>query len=166
VHAFNAAVRAADPGLYPSVKSWTDPTAVAVSASAWALTLLLAAVAGLGVLNTAVLTVRERRRDLGVLRSVGMTPRQVTLATVTAMAGLGAAGGLLGVPVGVAAHALAVPAMAGAAGVVLPGAMLDVWHVPGLVLPVLAGVAIAALGAFVPARAAGRTTIARVLHNE
>ena len=41
-----------------------------------ALTLMLAAVAGLGVLNTVVLHTRERVHDLGVFKAVGMTPRQ------------------------------------------------------------------------------------------
>ncbi len=38
------------------------------------LTLLLAIVAGLGVLNTIVLHTRERVHDLGVFKAVGMTP--------------------------------------------------------------------------------------------
>jgi putative ABC transport system permease protein len=45
------------------------------------LTLLLAAVAGLGVLNTVVLQTRERVHDLGVFKAIGMTPRQ-TMAMV------------------------------------------------------------------------------------
>ena len=42
------------------------------------LTLLLAIVAGLGVLNTVVLHTRERVHDLGVFKAIGMTPRQAT----------------------------------------------------------------------------------------
>ena len=38
------------------------------------LTLLLAAVAALGVLNTVVLNTRERIHDLGVFKAIGMTP--------------------------------------------------------------------------------------------
>jgi putative ABC transport system permease protein len=44
--------------------------------------------------------------------------------------------------------------------------MLDVYPAPLLAVFVLAGIAIAALGAFIPARSAARTTIAEVLHNE
>ena len=45
-----------------------------VVAFASLLTLLLGAVAALGVFNTVVLNTRERRRDLGMLKSIGMTP--------------------------------------------------------------------------------------------
>ena len=51
------------------------------------LTLLLAAVAGLGVLNTVVLQTRERVHDLGVFKAVGMTPRQTIAMVVCTVAG-------------------------------------------------------------------------------
>ncbi|GAA4938738.1 putative ABC transport system permease protein [Nonomuraea thailandensis] len=166
VESYNAAVRAADPGLHPVAKSTSDPATVAVIGFASLLTVLLGTVAALGVLNTVVLDARERRRDIGVLKSIGMTPRQVTVMMVTSMAALGAAGGLLGVPVGVAAHRLVVPAMAEAAGIALPAFMVEVWRAPLLALLTPAGVVIAVLGALVPARSAARQTIATVLHNE
>ncbi|MFK4265722.1 FtsX-like permease family protein [Streptomyces milbemycinicus] len=37
---------------------------------------MLTVVAALGVFNTVVLNTRDRRRDLGMLKSIGMTPRQ------------------------------------------------------------------------------------------
>src|SRR6185437_1940460 len=40
------------------------------------LTLLIIAVAGLGVLNTVALQIRERAHDIGVFKALGMTPRQ------------------------------------------------------------------------------------------
>ncbi|MCF6473338.1 FtsX-like permease family protein [Nonomuraea sp. MG754425] len=163
---YHAAVRAADPGLYPVPKSGTDPVTVAVIGFASLLTVLLGTVAALGVFNTVLLDARERRRDLGVLKSIGMTPRQVTVMMVTSMAALGAAGGLLGLPVGVAAHRLVVPAMADAAGLALPEFMVDVWRAPLLVPLPVAGVVIAVLGALVPARSAARLTIAAVLRDE
>ena len=43
-------------------------------ALAGTLTLLLSIAAGLGVLNTVVLHIRDRVHDLGVLKAVGMTP--------------------------------------------------------------------------------------------
>src|SRR5262249_16899694 len=45
------------------------------------LTLMIAVVAGLGVLNTVLLGTRDRVHDLGVFKAVGMTPRQ-TIAMV------------------------------------------------------------------------------------
>ncbi|WP_268240433.1 hypothetical protein [Streptomyces albiflavescens] len=44
--------------------------------------------------------------------------------------------------------------------------MTDVWQAPALTALALAGVAIAVLGALLPARGAARLTIAEVLHNE
>jgi putative ABC transport system permease protein len=47
------------------------------------LTVLVAILAGLGVLNSVLMLTRERVRDLGVFKAVGMTPRQ-TIIMVTA----------------------------------------------------------------------------------
>jgi putative ABC transport system permease protein len=166
VEAYNATVKAADPGLHPVTKSQVDTNSVAIITATSIFTLLLAAVAALGVFNTVVLNTRERRRDLGVLKSIGMTPRQVTVMMVTSMAALGAAGGLLGVPLGVAAHRLVVEAMCAAAGLTAPGFMLDVWGAAGLAALIPAGVVIAMLGAFLPARSAAGVAVAEALRTE
>jgi putative ABC transport system permease protein len=139
---------------------------VMITSFASLITLMLGTVSALGVLNTVVLNTRERRRDLGMLKSVGMTPRQVTAMVVTSMAALGVLGGVLGVPLGVAAHRLIVPITGHAAEVDLPSSIINVWNAPMLGLLALAGVAIAVLGTLVPAGAAARLTIAEVLHSE
>ncbi|OMI33214.1 FtsX-like permease family protein [Streptomyces sparsogenes] len=161
--AYAKAVKASDPGLYLLPGSSTNTTAATVVSFSAVFTVLLTVVAALGVFNTVLLNTRERRRDLGMLKSIGMTPRQVTVMTVTSVAGVGAVGGLLGIPLGIAAHRLLVDHV----GVVaFPESMKDVWHAPQLAVLALAGVAIAVLGALVPARSAARLTIAKVLHNE
>ncbi|MCZ0991562.1 FtsX-like permease family protein [Streptomyces diastatochromogenes] len=163
---YTKAVQAADPGLYSTKNTTVNTDAATVISSAYALTLMLTLVAATGVFNTVVLSARERRRDLGMLKSIGMTPRQVTVMMVVSMAGLGLVGGILGLPLGVAAYHVVIPITEHAAQLTFPDRMLDVWH-PGLMtLLVLAGVAIAALGAVIPARAAARRTIARVLRTE
>ncbi|HEY2669466.1 MAG TPA: FtsX-like permease family protein, partial [Rugosimonospora sp.] len=164
--AYLAAAQAADPGLETLPDGDTDSFLLIVFTTVSLLTLMLGSLAALGVLNTVVLNTRERRRDLGMLKSIGMTPGQVTVMVVTSMAALGAFGGLVGVPLGIVAHRLVIPAMARAAQVAFPDFMLHVFPAPTLVLLVLAGVAIAALGALLPARSAARVTIAEVLHNE
>ena len=68
------------------------------------LTLLLAAVAGLGVLNTVVLQTRERVHDLGVFKAIGMTPRQTIAMVVCSVAGIGLVAGLIAIPAGIAVH--------------------------------------------------------------
>ncbi|MET8944312.1 FtsX-like permease family protein [Streptomyces sp. NPDC004542] len=163
--AYARAVRAADPGLSVQLSGSNSVTGTIVG-SATGLTLMLSLVASLGVFNTAVLNIHDRRRDLGMLKSIGMTPRQVTAMTVTSMAVLGALGSLLGIPLGIAAYEVVMPRMAAGVDITLPSYMTDVWHAPVLGLSALAGVLIAVLGALVPARRAARLTVAEVLHNE
>ena len=161
-----AAVRAADPGLSPWDNSGGDELTPVVTGFSTVLALLLAAVAALGVLNTVALNVLDRRRDLGMLKSIGMTPRQVIMMLVTSMAALGLVAGLLGIPFGLAAHRLVVPLAADAAKITLPDSVMAVWSPLTLALMALCGVLIAVVGALLPARSAARLTIARVLHNE
>ncbi|QRP50997.1 FtsX-like permease family protein [Amycolatopsis sp. FDAARGOS 1241] len=130
---------------------------------------MLGIVSALGVFNTVVLNAHERRRDPGVLKAIGMTPRQVTVMMVTSMGALGALGvlgDLSGLPLGVAVHGLVGPAMLRAAQSDVFGFVTDVYRASMLVLLGLAGVGIAVLGALVPAGRAARTPIAAVLHNE
>ena len=166
VAAYVAAVRTGDPGLEAAPASGGDSAVVAIYSTVTLLTVLLGAVAALGVFNTVVLNSRERRRDLGTLKSIGMTPRQVVLMMVTSMAGLGLAGGLVGIPIGILFQRYAMHAMAEAARIVIPDRMLDVWSVQILVPLLLAGAVIAAVGALLPSRAAARLTIAEALHTE
>jgi putative ABC transport system permease protein len=163
---FVKAVQAGDSGLIETPGQEAGTFVAIVLATVVLLTLMLGTVAALGVFNTVVLNTRERRRDLGMLKSIGMTPAQVVVMVVTSMAALGALGGLLGIPLGIVAHRLVVPAMANGAQVEIPAFMLDVFPIPLLALLVLAGIAISALGAFLPARSAAHLTIAEVLHNE
>ncbi|MGW3492187.1 ABC transporter permease [Streptomyces sp. NPDC001020] len=163
--AYTRAARAIDPGIDP-VPTGPNTGAQTIIGSATLLTAMLAVVASLGVLNTVVLNTRDRRRDLGMLKSIGMTPRQVTVMMVTSMAVLGAIGSLLGIPLGIAGYDLVVPRMADAAETTLPAYMTDVWHAGSLTGLALAGLAIAVLGAYLPARSAARLTVAEALHNE
>ncbi|MEU4214835.1 ABC transporter permease [Actinoplanes sp. NPDC026623] len=166
VGAYLDGVRRGDPGVDAIAVDDGDAFSAILLASVTLLTLMLGTVAALGVFNTVVLNARERRRDLGMLKSIGMTPGQVTAMMVTSMAALGALSGLVGIPIGIATHRLVVPLMVSAAQIALPDFMLHVYSPALLTLLLAVGIAIAALGAFVPARAAARTTIAEVLHNE
>ncbi|MFI0728404.1 ABC transporter permease [Streptomyces sp. NPDC021225] len=159
------AARDADSGI-TTTPTGPNSAAQAIIGSAVALTLMLAVVAALGVFNTVVLNTHDRRRDLGMLKSIGMTPRQVTAMMVTSMALLGALGSLLGIPLGIAGYDLVVPRMADAVDIALPPYMTDVWRPPTLAGLALAGLVIGVLGALIPARRAARLTIAEVLHNE
>lgn len=130
------------------------------------LTLLLVVVAGLGVLNTVVLDTRERVHDLGVVKAIGMTPRQVLAMVLTSAAGIGACAAAVGVPAGVALHHRVVPLMGTAARTGMPRAYIDVYGPVAAALLVLGGLLIAVLGALVPAGWAAGTRATTALRAE
>jgi putative ABC transport system permease protein len=130
------------------------------------LTLLLVAVAGLGVLNTVVLQTRERVHDLGVFKAIGMTPRQTIAMVVCSVAGIGLVAGLIAIPAGIAVHNYVLPVMAHAAQTDVPPSVLNVYQPAELVLLALSGLVIAAAGALLPAGWAARTRTASALRAE
>jgi putative ABC transport system permease protein len=87
------------------------------------LTLMIAAVAGLGVLNTVLLGTRERVHDLGVFKALGMTPRQLTAMVVCWVAGPALAAAVIAVPAATILHSVTLRAMANAAGTGIPGSL-------------------------------------------
>jgi len=131
-----------------------------------ALTLLIAVVAGLGVLNTVVLHTRERVHDLGVFKAIGMTPGQTIAMVVSTVAGTGLAAGLIAIPVGVALHRCVLPVMGKAAQTGLPATVLNVYQAPELILLAVSGLVIAMAGALAPAGWAARTRTATALRAE
>jgi putative ABC transport system permease protein len=139
---------------------------IIVDAMAAILTLMLVAVAGLGVLNSVVLDTRERVHDLGVCKAVGMSPRQTVTMVLASVVGLGAAGGIIGVPAGIALHDYILPLMGQAAGTRLTPGMMSVYHGLELVLLGLGGVVIAVLGAMLPAGWAAKARTATALRTE
>jgi putative ABC transport system permease protein len=130
------------------------------------LTLMLAVVAGLGVLNTVVLSTRERVHDLGVFKAVGMTPRQTIAMVVCWVAGTGLIAGLIAVPAGDVLHRYILPAMANAANTGLPAVIINAYSGWELGILALSGLAIAVVGALLPASWAAGTRTATALHTE
>lgn len=130
------------------------------------LTLMLVVVAGLGVLNTVVLDTRDRVHDLGVLKALGMAPRQTLNMVVTSVAGIGLVAGAVAVPAGVALHHYVTPLMGDAIGMTLPASHIAVYDTRGLALLALGGLVIAVAGALLPAGWAARTTTATALRTE
>ncbi|MFA1545016.1 ABC transporter permease [Actinomadura chokoriensis] len=128
--------------------------------------LIICTAAGLGVLNSVLLSARERSRDLGVLKAIGMAPRQVVLMMVTSMAALGVVAGALGAPLGVLAHR----GVMALTGEMLNSGMAQSWiHVYTWTLllpPACAGLLVAVLGAWGPAVRAAATRTATVLRSE
>lgn len=137
-----------------------------MSALVATLSLMLLAVAALGVLNTVVQDTRERTHDLGIFKALGMTPRQTVSMVLTSVALTGLVAGLIGVPIGTAVEKATITPMGNAVGMHLPPSVTDTYS-PGLVLPLLAGgIAIAVLGALLPAGWAARSRTAAALRTE
>ncbi|NNH72582.1 ABC transporter permease [Nocardia uniformis] len=154
-----AAIRAVVP---PELHVDTGPGAVAeisgsveqgtsISTSILWIVVLVSTVA---LLNTLMLSVLERRRELGVLRAMG-TSRRFLLRTVLAeAAGIGVVGAAIGLGVGAAVHYLATIAMSQVVS-------LDITYQPSPLLLVYAIVALllALLGSIPPALRAARLPI-------
>jgi len=130
------------------------------------LTVMLVAVAALGILNAVVLQTRERVRELGVHKAIGMTPRQAVTVVLSSVVLVGVVGGVAGVPAGVALHRVLMPAMGASAGIRLPRALLEVYHPWLLLLLAAGGLVIAVVGALLPAGWAARLRTATALRTE
>jgi putative ABC transport system permease protein len=109
-----------------------------------------------GMVNALVLTVFERTREIGMMRAVGMTRRQVRSmvrneSVITALIGAG-----LGLPLGL------VVAWAMAAALNTPFALPVLQLVLFTIVAIIAGV----LAAIAPARRASRLNVLNALHYE
>ena len=66
------------------------------------LSLMVAVAAGLGVLNTVLMTTRDRVHDLGVFKSLGMRPGQVVIMVTCWVVGPALVAGAIAAPAGAA----------------------------------------------------------------
>ncbi|WP_067574344.1 ABC transporter permease [Nocardia acidivorans] len=115
-------------------------------------------VATVALLNTLMLSVLERRRELGVLRAMGTSRRFLLRTVLTEAVGIGLTGAALGLAVGSAVHYLATVALGHALSI-------DIHYEPGPLLLVYAVVALilALLGSIPPALRAARLPIVEAI---
>ena len=163
--ALNAALRPLGAEAH-TVSHDPDELVVIVDALTGLLSVLLVVVAGLGVMNVVVLETRERVHDLGVHKALGMTPRQTAAMVVSSVVVTGVVGGAVGAAVGVVLQRTVVDAMGSSTGFVLPASVVDVYRPIELLLFGLGGLAIAVVGALLPAGWAGRTRTVTALRTE
>jgi len=119
-----------------------------------------------GVFNTVLLGTRERLRESAILKALGMSPRGLIVVIITSVASLGLLGGLLGVPAGLAVHRAILGQMASIAGTDIPASFYAALTASWLPILAASGLAVAILGAALPALWVARTRVADVLHSE
>lgn len=124
---------------------------------------IVGSVGALGLMTTMSLNVLERRREMGVLRAIGATPRIVWLIVVVE-------GLVIGVLSWTIAALLAWP-VSKALGNVLTRAMLKggvdfVFEPLGLLIWLIVSISVSAAGSFIPAWKASRATVREALAYE
>ncbi|WP_067826971.1 ABC transporter permease [Nocardia inohanensis] len=110
-------------------------------------------VATVALLNTLMLSVLERRRELGVLRAIGTSRRFLLRSVLTEAAGIGLTGAALGLAVGSAVHYLATIALGNATSIKVtyqPSPLLLVYAVAATVLALLGSIPPAVRAARLP----------------
>jgi putative ABC transport system permease protein len=130
------------------------------------LSLMVAIASGLGVLNTVLMTTRDRVHDLGIFKAIGMRPGQVLTMVCCWVIGPAILAAVLAAPAAVQLNAATLHAMANAAHTRIPGDLTSVFPVPRLAVLSLAALVIAALGALLPASWAARARPATALRTE
>jgi len=130
------------------------------------LALMVAVAAGLGVLNTVLMTTRDRVHDLGIYKALGMRPGQLLTMVVCWIAGPAVLAAVIAAPAAVALTTATVQAMAGTAHTGIPASFTQVFPPSRLALLSLAALAIAAAGALLPAGWAARARPATALRAE
>jgi putative ABC transport system permease protein len=128
----------------------------------YGLTALLLAIAGVNLLTTLVLGVRERRRDVAVLGAVGATRRQVSATIVAGGVLLALPSALVGLPLGAWTFATLI-------GITDPSDGPDVAALPAwwtVALALIGGLALVAAVSLLAAREAARVSVPVALRAE
>ncbi len=125
---------------------------------------VLFVIAGVNLLSSLLLTIRERRRDFAVLKTIGFTPAQITQSVFAGCAVLAVVAVVIGLPLGLVATRVMFDVLSNAAGIgtgvgKLPGPLWLAPLVPG-------AIAVSALGTLIPARRAASVHIAEALRYE
>jgi putative ABC transport system permease protein len=166
---YAAAIESAGPGLSARInrENGIDTAFLLINSVLAGLALVLALIASAGVFNTVVLNIREKARDIAILKAIGMTPRQVVAMVLASMAVLGILGAVVGIPVGIVLHRNILIVMGQiATSTGIPDAFFRVFGPALLLCLAAAGIVIAMLGALLPAQWAARARVTEVLQTE
>lgn len=118
--------------------------------------------ATLAIFNALLISVLERRRELGILRALGTSRRQLQRMVGIEALALGAVGGLLGVSVGFLAHRAAIAAVSRQGGMPLEYSFV----LEPALWAFAIGMMMALLGSVEPARRAGSLNVIEAIGYE
>lgn len=131
-----------------------------LSTLVYSLDAILVLIAATTLVAVMLLSVRERIRDLGVLKAIGLTPAQITSGLVGAQALLATLAALLSIPLGIGLY-LAVLSLT--SGTVHGAVLAPWWHVALVPVAVAAAVAVTTS---MPARLAAQIPITEAVRYE
>ena len=150
-----------DLDLSPAVK--IPDYVVYLQLAVFALSAILMGIALVNVFNTSLLAMQEKLRVIGVLKAVGMTPRQVVTMASTTAGFLGLLAVLSGMPSGLILTKGMINTLSLTYGFGEIQVVLSYLYI--LLLPPLI-VGISVLGSLIPGWQAARLSIVKVLRNE
>jgi putative ABC transport system permease protein len=128
------------------------------------LSVVLMAIGAVGILNAMLLSTRERFRELGTLKAIGLTPGQMVRSVIEGAVVLGVLAILVGIPLGLVLTAQGLEALVNSLGG-LPHFQMGInWLALAGLVPVT--LLVAALGAYLPARWAARVPVSEALRYE
>ena len=130
------------------------------------LTELIAVLAGLGVLTSVLMLTRERVHDLGIFKALGMTPQQAVTMVFCWVVAPSVAAAAIAIPVAIYLHALTVESIGTITGTGVPPSAITIYHPSELLVLAASGLAIAAVGALLPASWAAASKTTTALHAE
>lgn len=133
---------------------------------------IIIAIAGIGILNLLLMAVYERTREIGVLGAMGLKPRQISLLFILEGTMIGLVGAAAGVILGLAINGYLMKVgldfgdLSNVASymALVQSRIYPTWGIERLPMRVSMIVIIAALAALIPATEAGRREPAEALH--
>lgn len=135
------------------------------------LTILVAVLAGLGVLSSMLILARDRVHDLGIFKAVGMTPPQTITMVICWVITPGIAAAIIALPAGIALHNTVIRAINNDQSASIKATMplstlLHVYNPGELAVLTVAALAVAIAGALGPAIWAALSKTVAALHAE
>lgn len=158
----------AEKGIEAEVFTWKEAAAdfLAVSQSKRMFNVLflvmILLIATVGVVNTILLGAMERTKEIGVMKAMGMTEKDIILTFMFEAVGIGILGSLTGCLLGIIGNAymvnvgIDISSMIGdfEVGYPVTGVINGAWNWGTIVLAFFFGIAVSAVASYLPARAA------------